>query len=250
MKKTTLFLFTLVLFASCKEKAIDNIKLEILNKEIYFNGKYVNNNSSNQHYKSEMDRKNARNILTWRLTNYSNENYLFIINEDANLENPYYYYDHNNFEITDNKNEKLKVGGSNILWSGDNPKTGSLYGCFQYYDSIRANYYKLKGVKSENCIVNSEYVKSSFVLHPNECKTFKTIISLPILKEIEPIPAQSQIGFGPIYEGYKFNLSFKCDSTKIQQSLQDYQIQDLKVNKIRIYNGNLISNKIPLKDRR
>lgn len=237
-------LFVLI---SCKGKNIENeVKLEILNKEIYFNNDYINNSSTNQVYKNNFDRKKATNILTWKLTNYSNKNYLFIINDDDFFEDPFLSYNYNHIEITDINNIKRNGGNSDISWIQDKPKIGSLFDCVEYNDSIRKSNYQLKGVKLKNYDLQLDYIKNSFILHPNESKTFKSIIRLPILKEIEPKTLSSQIVVNSISEKDKLNLIYEWDSIKIIKGLQDYQIKELRENKVEIFNGILKSNKVQL----
>lgn len=245
MKLIYLSILCISLF-SCKNEN-NEVKLEILNKELYFNNKYVNNHSSNQLYKNNDDKEKATNILTWKLTNSSSEIYLFIINEDDFFEDPFFGYDYNHIEITDKNNKKRNGGGSNILWSDDNSNVGSMFDCLSYNDSIRKLNYKLKGGELKNYHIQSDYTKNSFVLHPNESKIFRSIISLPILKEVTPKTYSSQIIVSSISEGDKFNIVYEWDSIKIKKALQDYQIQELKDNKVKIYNGILRSNKVILK---
>ncbi len=244
MKLTYISILCVLLF-SCKKETND-VKLEILNKELYFNNKYVNNHSSNQSYKSNDDKEKATNILTWKLTNSSSENYLFIIDEDDFFEDPFFGYDYKHIEITDKNNKKRNGGVSYILWSEGNSNVGSMFDCLYYNDSIRKLNYKLKGGELKNYSIQSDYIKNSFVLHPGESKTFKSVIRLPILKEIEPITASGQINVSSISEGDKFNIVYKWNSIKIEKSLQDYQIEELKKNKVIIYNGILRSNKVKL----
>ena len=250
MKLIYLFILSVSLFSCKNENGKNNaVKLEILNKELYFNNKYVKNHSSNQSYKNNEDRQKATNILTWKLTNSSSQNYLFIINEDDFFEDPFFGYDYNHIEITNKDNKKRNGGTSNILWSEDNSNVGSMFNCLPYNDSIRKLNYELKGGKLKDYKIQSDYVKNSFVLHPNESKIFKSIISLPILKEVTPKTYSSQIIVSSILEGDKFNIIYEWDSIKINKSLQKYQIQELKDNNINIFNGILRSNKVLLKSR-
>lgn len=223
------------------------VKLEILNKELYFNSKYVNNHSSNQCYKDNIDRAKATNILIWKITNLSEENYLFIVNEDDFFEDPFFAYNFNHIEITDIYNKKRYGGSSDITLSNDNPNIGNLFGCYYYNDSIRKSNYKLKGGNFKDYEMQSNFVKNSFVLHPNESKTFQSIIRLPILKEVEPKTASGQITVSSISEYDKFNIIYEWDSIKIKKALQYYQIKELKENKVKIYSGILRSNKVFLK---
>lgn len=245
MKLPALLILSFLLI-SCKKEIGNDVRIEILNKELYFNGKYINNHSSNQSYKNDIDRKNARNILTWKLTNNSDSNYLFVISEDDFYENPNFYYDSKHIEITNDKNDKRLIGGSDIMWSGINPGEGELYGCFAYNDSLSKSYYKLKGINKSDYALQSNYVKNSFVLHPDETKTFRTILFLPILKEINPITLESQIIVNTIQKRDLFNLVYELDSIKTKKGLQKYQIDELKANKVKIFNGKLVSNKVPL----
>lgn len=247
MKLIYVFIFCLF-FLSCKREK-NQVKLEILNRELYFNNKYVNNYSSNSLYKNSSDKEKATNILTWKLTNSSSENYLFIINEDVFFENPFFAYDYNHIEITDKDNIKRNGGSFDILWSEDNPNIGSLFNCLSYNDSIRKLNYKLKGGELKNYQIQSDYVRNSFVLHPNEYKIFKSIISLPILKEITPKTYGSQIVVSSLSEGDQFNILYKWDSLEIKNALQEYQVQELKDNQIKIFNGVLRSNKVFLKSK-
>lgn len=238
-----------ILIFSCKNEN-NEVKLEILNRKLYFNDKYVNNHSSNQSYKNNDDKEKATNILNWKLTNLSDENYLFIIDEDDFFEDPFLGYDYYHIEITDKNNKKRNGGGSDILWSEDNSDNGSMFNCLSYNDSIRKLNYKLKGGKLKDYEMQSDYIKNSFILHPNESKTFKSIISLPILKEVSSKTFASQIVVNSISEGDRFNIVYEWDSIKIKESLQGYQIQELKVNNVKIYNGILRSNKVILKSRK
>ncbi len=248
MKSIYISILCCILFSCNKES--NEVKLEVLNKELYFNNKYINNHSSNQSYKNKEDREKATNILTWKLTNSSTENYLFIIDEDDFFEDPFFGYDYNHIEITDKNNKKRNGGGSDILWSEDNINVGSMFNCLSYNDSIRKLNYKLKGGKLKDYKVQSDYIKNSFVLHPNESKVFKSIIRLPILKEVTPKTYASQITVSSISKGDKFNIIYEWDSTKINKSLQEYQIQELRDNNIKIFNGVLRSNKVLLKNRK
>ena len=234
---------------SCKNEKLknNNVILEILNEELYSNSKYVDNHSSNQSYQNNDDRENATNILIYKLTNSSSENYLFIIDADEFFEDPFSGYDYNHIEITDKDNIKRSGGGNDILWSEENSDVGSLLNCKSYNDSIRRLNFELKGGNLNNYNIQTDYVKNSFVLHPNETKTFKSIIRLPILSEISPKTYASQITVNPISPDDKFNIVYNWDAEKIKNALQDYQLQELKDNNVKIFNGTLTSNKVPLK---
>lgn len=92
------------------------------------------------------------------------------------------------------------------------------------------------------------YIDNSFVLHPGETKTFKVLVSLPIVLETDPVLLHGGgATFYNLKDGYTFQVFYKCRANELKDSLPNYLKEELAENEIEIYDGTLYSNPAVLK---
>jgi hypothetical protein len=87
--------------------------------------------------------------------------------------------------------------------------------------------------------------KNSFVLYPNQTKYFQCVVYLPLKESSYYDNTISYFTLKSEME-YSFNLIYIADSTLLKKNLQKHKLKELKENSIKIFDGKLISNKIPL----
>ena len=90
-------------------------------------------------------------------------------------------------------------------------------------------------------------INHSFVLYPGEYKIFKRKLYLPIYKEKN---FNKEFIFNSLIlnknEIYDFSLGISANKKDIWNKLEDYQKKEIEDNNYEIFDGILISNKIPL----
>lgn len=245
IKIYSLFTFLLITLMDCKTPN-DDVEIKILNNEIYYNLKsdpwngYV--------YSDEIERQKSMTILTWKIVNNSKENYLFIINEDDLLSNPFKKARTDLFEITTPDEKMIHGGISDVMAYKNEPANFKMiYDCEQYHDSIEEYIFNRKRIKSPYKYPQQFYRKFAFILHPNESKTFQTILKLPIISEMTP---RNEVAYyRNLKDGYLFKLTYELDFKKLSEFLEDYQMEEIKSNNTKIFQGRLVSNSVQLKGR-
>ncbi|MDP2159403.1 MAG: hypothetical protein Q8K02_02895 [Flavobacterium sp.] len=227
-----------ILFVNCKKNENVNVQFELLNEELFSLGK-DSNYIYRKVYMGAKERAIALNILKYKLTNKSNKRLLFIIDSENLLINESF-----NFEIMDSL-KTLKIRSDPFINFTD--ESVSYLSFKMYQDSLRkANYINL-GVKERDLEKYLNYVNHSFVLNPNESKTLQSFITLPIVRELNLMTFTYPLYFRNINEGDRFFLTYKMNFSDYKDALQDWQIEELRNNKIEFFEGTLTSNSVPIK---
>jgi len=241
MRQLLLVFLCAISLVSCNNetKASGSVKLEILNKELFFNKDITRPN-----YYSDSDRERARNIVTWKITNNSANDYLFIINEDGLYGDPTQDVVAGHIRIIDKAKNEKQGSMSAVSWA---QRPGCLFNCERYSDSTGRALDSLKGFKHFRS--NNYYRKNAIVLHSGESRTYKSIVSLPILEEGNVLTWQHPISIFGLKDGDKLSIIYDWDAKEIESYLEKYQLEELKHNTSIIYNGRLESNRVPLKGR-
>ncbi|TBX68335.1 hypothetical protein EZL74_08470 [Flavobacterium silvisoli] len=88
--------------------------------------------------------------------------------------------------------------------------------------------------------------KNSFVLHPNETRYFKTILSLPIYNDqVENASFLSYFKFKS-QKKYNFKLQYLTVSKTLKARLPKFKIDELRENNVEIFSGVVVSNEVPI----
>lgn len=230
-----------MVIVGCKEKS--EIKLEVKNKLLH----YVSVGDHQLEYKNESEKKNAANVITYVLTNPSNKKALFFFNK-LSLEPGYapvtsnLYSGYIGFYIWNKENVVKKFTLLMPLWV----ERGRLSGCELRNIISKRNTYNALGIKDQNVDIVDNFIQNSIILNPGEKRTFKALIHLPIIQEIDSI---TQIP--PIYyrleDTDKLQLFYYCNRSEIEKALPKYLLEELKYNEVEIFSGELRANSIKLK---
>lgn len=246
MKKEIYICIVFLLF-SCNKKNSESksVELEIINKEIISNNKSLVTKG-----------EPFKNLITYRLTNKSDEKLFFILDEDI-LESGIQFTDKEMSEPNFfGKKGKLlyniftdkNVKPINAIINSDNFENGNIDCLYdiQKIKQIRTKITELDIKVFEGDFNFSNSIRNnSFVLYPKQSKYFKTVLYLP--KQIDLTSnVSSEIKFN-YNEKYNFNLIYTFDGELIKKGLPNYKLKELKENNIKIFNGKILSNKIPVK---
>jgi hypothetical protein len=247
MKNYKLLIVTFfVVFVSCNKKVILNkgVELTILNNEL--NCVYLDSNNIeniNFNYKKE-DKIKAKNIVTYIITNKTKKrlffpkglNFIPFSGTDIDSLDPYPLEDFCFMITNSNSNRKVK----------DRYKKYPMPIFAKTRDSLINNKAIELGIK--NYLYSEEMLNNSFILYPNQSKTFQTLLYLPILNEQNNL--ESDVGNYLIFdksENYQFSLIYTCLGYMPEHPMPKYIEDDLKRNKVEVFHGTLKSNKVPIK---
>jgi len=241
MHKIFGLLFLLILCSCTKEQ---DAVLVLDNAKIYFT-----NNDFNDFYKStvynDTTRKQSTNIITYTLRNPTDKNLLFAFNKEElfPLHSKARVVQGLNF-IIKSKNDSILNFSQPIIDPAGN--TNNDYSYFEgYLDGKTYDFFK-KQERYETLNITGEidnYINNSVILHSGESRTFKVIVTLPIIIEND----FEKHGICPVYyenimEGYTFQLIYSCNANALKNVLPKYLRDELTENEIEIYNGKLHSN--------
>jgi hypothetical protein len=232
-----------------------NLELILLNNEVH----YVDIDSvtlinvRGDYSKEEI--KNARNIISYKIINHSNKDQLLAFNPDELTRTATAALGEKDAKKLSSFgfiNYAIKENGQEIGTHSRTPgrPNKSMLKYFYYkvaVDSIDETKFRLTHPTADYRLYKN-YVANSFILHPGESKTFKVVLTLPIVIEMHN-PYSDIYEFKYLYKDkkYDFGLFFSQDSLEVKRLLEPYELDDLKNNKVSIFNGRLISNEIPLK---
>jgi hypothetical protein len=240
-------LFIGFLFQADSIRSTNKIQITLKNKEIYF----IENDPNDQIYNDSIEREKSFNVVEVEFKNKGQEKMLLFINPEKDSFNSGYYYDY-----------KYYFGYSCFIETSDNtkPKTMSALTTFSKYpegldniekqkSGIKIMKYKKLNLSKKESIVFEMFEKYAFYLDPNETKTIYFHISLPIVDEINDKILQNPFRFTNLQEGWKFAFMYEANSKKIYEDLPDFVKEELRNNKIEIFDGKIVSNGVKLKKR-
>ncbi len=123
---------------------------------------------------------------------------------------------------------------------------GSLSGCKLHNIISKRNTYNAFGIKDQNVDIVDNFIQNSIIINPGEKRTFKVLINLPIIQEID-----STTETPPIYyrldDTDKLQLFYYCNRSEIEKAIPKYLLEELKYNEVEIFSGELRANSIKLK---
>lgn len=247
---------------SCNKKNMNEnyIELKIMNTEVYSlktDSIISYSDKMKYHGKENID---SKTIITFKLKNNTSRNYFFILDENniESFNNSYYYqFDDCNYckksklfsKIETNK----KILAKYISFRGDS---------FQEIDKSTKNFESFEIDKQRHLLKELEVdvnegdmefsnalINKSFILHPNEVKYFRSVLHLPIDKEVNEYNNFYSYYILNNELNYNFSLIYVSDSLLLSKFLLKYKLEEIKQNNAEIYNGTLISNSIPVTPR-
>jgi len=252
-------IFTLMLIVvfllSCSSNQLNNndISLELITKEVHFVDIDSRMSELVRYDYTNEEKILAKNIISYRLTNNSKKKLLFAFNPENVIR--FHPIDNQDtissystgsiiYSITDENNQQVFSGG------GVNHRISEylneFFDCRTSLDSLN----KLKFNQLHPKVDFQEYqtfLAKSFVLNPNESKTFKFLIYLPIIEELHnPYDNAYEYKILRPEKQYEFKLLYFQDSLKVKRLLEDYEKIDLKNNNNEIFHGSLTSNAVQL----
>lgn len=250
MKNQILILVLFVLISCTVKQKSEDITLELLNQKVFCSTEDLSKKE-----KSVVTMDKGKNVITFKMTNNSRKKYLLVLNEDK-LET--FSVETLNsasflkkaricFVVENSDNSKIEI----LTVNGDSFKLVNK-DCENFDSEIN----RIKEVKSKlkeldyPDVADFEFSNSiknnSFVLHPHETKYFKAILNLPFYDN-----QLHSSGFVSYYKfdsskDYSFKLEYLSDSKTLNSKLPKYKKNDLEENQIEIFDGIIVSNKIPI----
>jgi len=240
--KKKIALLSLFTLCSCLKNKDAVIKLN--NDVVYFVDMPLDNKNMRS-YASDSVRNKSLTVVSYTLSNPTNKKLLFVID----TKDFFSYYGEPlargilGFTIKD-KNGSIVKDSPSITDFIDSSND-------RYHAKIVLHEQELKWQR--NALLGTSpqldsYIDNSFVLHPGETKTFKAIVSLPIVLETDSILLHGgAAAFYNLKDGYTFQVFYKCKANELKESLPNYLKEELAENEIEIYDGILYSNPAVLK---
>lgn len=255
MKKIVLA-FLVLTSMGCFAQKKGAVKLEILDQNLYYyDYTEIDSNpklSELRNWKLKDSIVNfSKNIITYKITNNSNNKYFFVMNDDN-------FTDINNvdYKTMSNKDYQTKVQMAII---NSNKKNIS--------PSLKGEYITLRNPDNVYCLLirdsleNANYVnknynryyknikKYGFVLYPKESKTFKTVVYLPFSSRNRDNFEYWDYFYPNVSfeDQYYFQLIFKNNIGYINSYMPNENYEELLKNGVKIYDGELKSNVVLLK---
>jgi len=240
MHKFIAFLLLLSLCSCLKEQ---DAVLKLNNREVYFVDISLGDTNM-RYYANDLLRKKSFNVISYTLSNPTNKKLLFVI--DTNDFFSYYGEPVSRgilgFTIND-KNGSIVKDSPSITHFIDNDD--------RYHHEVAQHELELKWQRQALLGTSPQidnYIDNSVVLHPGETKTYKAILSLPIVLEHDRILRNgSAAAFNDLKEGYTFQVFYKCNAKALKNILPKYLKNELAENEIEIFDGTLYSNPAVLK---
>ena len=238
------FIALLLLLSLCSCLKEQDAVLKLNNKEVYFVD--ISSQSSDMRsYSTDSLRNKSVTVISYTLSNPTNKKLLFVI--DAN--DFFSYYGESvsrgilGFTIKDKNGIIIKHSPSVIDYANNSED--------HYQVNIKLHEMELKWQKQALLGTSPQidnYIDNSVVLHPGETKTYKAIVSLPIVLEHDRILLNgSAAAFNDLKEGYTFQVFYKCNAKDLKNILPKYLKDELAENEIEIFDGTLYSNPAVLK---
>lgn len=235
--------FTLL---GCKNTS--EVKLEMVNKEIYFLDSVADNRR--MYFKDKAEKKRAQNIVSYRLTNTTDKKLLFVFNkieiQPSTVISPTtFYYGYIGFTIHD-KNKKVRKFYPVMPMSD---KMAPLYGCKFHELYKKRSIYANLGVTEDKVQDFDNFLNNSIVIYPGETRTFKGLFYLPIITERDSLTEEGSLSYYDLDESDSFELFYYCKAGALKNSLPQYVKDDLDSNNIEIFDGELKASPVKLKKR-
>lgn len=234
----------LIVLTGCKKSESSAVSLSVKNSEIYFLGEdsiygvysYMNNS---KRYESE-------NVITYTISNNTDKKLLFAFDKDElhpTVKDEEYELGFLGFRVLDDDSTALTYSMPLVSWRY--PAMCAL-DTYVRNDSILKAKYKRLGVNPNNARSVDNFIVNSTVLYPNESKTFKVILSLPIVKEGDSKFNRHPVYYQNLQDEQTFHLLYSCDGVALNKILPKYLQEELKSNDIEIFDGIVFSNGVKL----
>ena len=205
---------------------------------------------------TDEERKKAKNIITYKIGNNTKKKICFVINNnqmDFNgcnsidflkkkefdsisprwttfiLDNTKFPNQNNILEILSVQNEKVSSDSLDVF--------SEKYR--QIENNMNSVYYKNIG--------DFDSLESLIFLNPGEYKIFKKTLFLPIHLEKDQnfVLNFAALVINPKYK-YDFSLAIASNREFLKGTLPEYKLKEIKDNGYEIFDGKLLSNKVPL----
>lgn len=242
LSKKISFVLLFILIISCSGTK-NNVELTIINKEVYslpFDDSIFQRPLELQ----KEFKKKSLNKIKYKLVN-NTDNTLYLVEKKHNLSNYLNLYGLTleSINILDVNNSKMRIGNSFTEQTNNN------FLSEKYGDTLKYEFYEKLDYKNKTSYwkdVNFYITKNIIKIYPKEEIYFETYIMLPQTWN-------SHIGdFSSIYikkeATYKFQLNFQfMKKEEVLKYLTDSQLKNIKENNYKIFEGELKSQKIPVK---
>lgn len=244
-------LLALLLFCtSCAQNNDKQPVLELLNEEVF----YYEVKEDQLYYEDDDQRAKSLNLITFKLSNPTDRKILFCIDRDR-----FWYPILGKIEKSKEPDmffsiqDSVSIAGISrpfINYPDSEEMNTVAFDIQDYNDRNVEKKYDIKGVSAIQLRIVDHYVRNSIVLHPNETKTFKVLLHLPIVQEINPkIGQYDLLLLHDLHKFNKFQLYYSADAEYLKSVLPEFLLKELEENNIEIFDGILYSNEVPLKKR-
>ena len=244
--KNIIFLFLASTLFFCKSpNKEEDLKMEIINSEIYSRADINQNNISNMlDFDNFIYDSIPVNKINFKITNIGTKKYVIFIKKELD-----------NVENFGQENIRLDVFKDNELLEPN---------YLQYAIQLTTKGFEYR--KDKNEIVNDalkqelneKYLKEKIsvdnvkfqremnymVVHPGETKYLSCYRTLPFF--LEQLTSYYMYKFNP-QDKYFFKLSLKNDAKSLKKYITINQLKEIEDNGYTLFNGELKSNKVPIK---
>lgn len=241
-------LLVLIMISFLKSDSIiikAQIEIILKNKEIYF----IETDSEFGMYHDNKEKEKSYNLLEFQIKNISEKKLLLFVNPNDLDFSSYGYYP---------QNKKYLEHGHLIQSDGKIANVTNLFLTFKDHPvglDNKENYnyeqrkikYKSIGLKHSEEKAYNLYEQYSFVLGPNETKTFYFSLTLPIIKEANDNIIQNPVSYEKLEEDWDFKIVYQSLADNIYMDLPNFIKEELHQNKVEIFNGTVYSNTVKLK---
>lgn len=239
-----LFIYGLmsVFLAACGKKSSGTLSLTVNNNYVaYVDSTAVVGICT---YKNENVKSKATNVITYTIQNSTDRKYVLVLDRE-------YLYPHiaENYVRSGSIGYFVRDDAGNI--------TAALPGVIDVFDEgepdcrdcilqNRMNNYLRLRLSKYYSVKTDEYLRYAVTIYPGESRTFKTVTMLPIVLESNK-NGGGILRYQNLSEKHTFELVYHCNAKEFLKELPGYLQEELKQNNVEIFDGTLVSNKIPLK---
>lgn len=222
------------------------IEITLKNKAIYF----IDLDPENDFYKDSIEREKSFNVVEIEFKNTSNDKLLLFINPEemtfhsGNDDAYNYYFYYTGFIDAGNTKPEGKYALVSFLSCPE-----GLDNIENHKSEVRKMKYKKLNLKESEKTAFEMLEKYAFYLGANETKTVYFHVNLPIVKEFNYEIQQNPSGYVNLKEGWDFKFMYEANSKNIYNDLPDFVKDELRNNKIEIFDGEIVSNAVKLKKR-
>lgn len=243
--KYILLVITIIIFTSCENK--NHLELKLLNEEVICLSK-VNLDSVDDdlNYRKSVYAQ-SQNLIRFSIENNSDEKYLLMFNsseiEPDNNDEKFLFSNSKNGRINFSLYHKDSLAKNRIitLFNHFNSKGPESI----YYNSVRIadslDFSKKKDLGYKN---NRDY--NFFIVYPKEVKYFITLINLPI-RDYNYNSSLTSATIIDESKEYQAGMVLINNIQHTKKNLTEEQRREIDKNGYTIFDGKLISNKIPVK---